>query len=132
MYYNKYMLNRHDIREKIVFALYQHLLLNKDLNECFSSNFEDIQDEFIDNIQNDLLENKTNYIYEISQHLVKWTFDRLNVVEQAILLESVSEIKQGLNEKAVIIDEAVILTKKYCDEESYKYINGVLDNICKQ
>ena len=132
MYYNKYMLNRHDIREKIVFALYQHLLLNKDLNECFSSNFEDIKDEFIDNIQNDLLENKTNYIYEISQHLVKWTFDRLNVVEQAILLESVSEIKQGLNEKAVIIDEAVILTKKYCDEEAYKYINGVLDNICKQ
>ena len=43
---------------------------------------------------------------------------------------AVSEINLNINEKAIIIDEAVILTKKYCDEEAYKYINGVLDNIC--
>ena len=127
------MLNRHEIREKLVFALYQHLLLKKDINVCFLDNFEDIEyDDFIDSISKDLLKNKSDYIYEISQYLVKWTFDRLNLVEQAILLEAVSEIKLNLNERAVIIDEAVILTKKYCDEESYKYINGVLDNICNK
>lgn len=127
------MLNRHDSREKIVFALYQHLLLKKDINECFCDNFfEEDVDEFIENIQKDLIENKNNYIYEIGQYLVKWTFDRLNLVEQAILLEATSEIKLNINEKAVIIDEAIILTKKYCDEESYKYINGVLDNICSK
>lgn len=127
------MLNRHDTREKIVFALYQHLLLNKDINECFSDNFElDQIDEFIETIKIDLINNKNNYIYEIGQHLVKWTFDRLNLVEQAILLEAVSEIKLRLNEDAVVIDEAIILAKEYCDEESYKYINGVLDNICNK
>lgn len=127
------MLNRHDSREKIVFALYQHLLLNKDINECFSDNFEqDDIDEFITSIQKDLIDNKDNYIYEIGQHLVKWSFDRLNLVEQAILLEATSEIKLKLNEDAVVIDEAIILTKNYCDEESYKYINGVLDNICNK
>ena len=127
------MLNRHDTREKIVFALYQHLLLNKDVNECFSDNFElDQIDEFIETIKIDLINNKKNYIYEIGQHLVKWTFDRLNLVEQAILLEAVSEIKLRLNEDAVVIDEAIILAKEYCDEESYKYINGVLDNICNK
>lgn len=127
------MLNRHDSREKIVFALYQHLLLNKDINECFSDNFEqEDSDEFITSIQKDLIDNKDNYIYEIGQHLVKWSFDRLNLVEQAILLEATSEIKLKLNEDAVVIDEAIILTKNYCDEESYKYINGVLDNICNK
>ena len=127
------MLNRHDSREKIVFALYQHLLLKKDINDCFFDNFgENDLDDFIKQIQEDLNINKTNYIYEISEHLNKWSFDRLNLVEQAILLEATSEIKQSLNEKAVVIDEAIRLTKEYCDEDSYKYINGVLDNICNK
>ena len=127
------MLNRHELREKIVFALYQHRLLHSDLYECFSNNFEDIpEDDFVKSIKIDLIENEDNYIEEISKYLVKWSFDRLNLVEQAILLESASEIKLNLNDSAVVIDEAVILTKKYCDDESYKYINGVLDNICKK
>ena len=127
------MLNRHEYREKIVFALYQHLLLHKSIRECFDNNFEETDyDEFLENICLDIEINKDNYIEEIETYLNKWSFDRLNLVEQAILLEAVSEIKQKLNEKAVVIDEAVILTKTYCDEDSYKYINGVLDNICNR
>ena len=124
------MLNRHEYREKIVFTLYQHLLLHKDLEECFEDNFEEDTDEYMVTIRNDLLENEDVYISEISEYLNKWTFDRLNLVEQAILLETVSEIKLSLNDKAVVIDEAVILAKEYCDEDSYKFINGVLDHIC--
>ena len=130
MLYNKAMLNRHEYREKIVFTLYQHLLLHKDLEECFEDNFEEDTDEYMVTIRNDLLENEDVYISEISEYLNKWTFDRLNLVEQAILLETVSEIKLSLNDKAVVIDEAVILAKEYCDEDSYKFINGVLDHIC--
>ena len=127
------MLNRHEYREKIVFALYQHLLLHRSLYTCFDDNFtpEEIND-YVRSIRNDLSENKDAYIAEISTHLNKWTFDRLNLVEQAILLETVSEIKQEIADKAVIIDEAVILAKEYCDEDSYRYINGVLDNICSR
>ena len=125
------MLNRHEYREKIVFALYQHLLLHKDLYTCFEDNFEEGEvDDFVISIRDDIYENKDAYIKEISSHLKKWSFDRLNLVEQAILLETVSEIKQSLNDKAVVIDEAVIMAKEYCDEEAYKYINGVLNNIC--
>ena len=129
--YNRYMLNRHEYREKIVFALYQHLLLHKDLNECFADNFEDDDNEYLNIVRNDLLEHKVDYIYEISKYLKKWSFERLNLVEQAILLETVSEIRTGVNDSAVAIDEAITLAKQYCDEDSYKFINGVLDNICK-
>ena len=124
------MLNRHEYREKIVFALYQHLLLHKDLKVCFEDNFAEDDNEYMVAVRDDLAQNKEGYISEISAYLKKWTFDRLNLVEQAILLETVSEIKLGINDKAVVIDEAIILAKEYCDEESYKYINGVLDHIC--
>lgn len=130
MLYNTCMFNRHEYREKIVFALYQHLLLHKDLKSCFDDNFEDDDNDFLLSLRDDLLANKDRYIAEISPYLNKWTFDRLNLVEQAILLVTVSEIKQSLNDKAVAIDEAVILAKEYCDEESYRFINGILDQIC--
>lgn len=124
------MLNRHEYRERLMFVLYQHLLLQKDINECFENTFEDDDNDFIVNIINDLNINEQSYIEEISRYLKNWTFDRLNFVEQAILLIATSELKLGLNDKSVIIDEAVILCKEYCDESSYKYINGVLDNLC--
>ncbi|MBR0420325.1 MAG: transcription antitermination factor NusB [Erysipelotrichaceae bacterium] len=127
------MLNRHEYREKIVFSLYQHLLLHKNLNDCFENNFEEDEiNEYVRKIRDDILVNKDNYIEEISKYLHKWKFERLNLVEQAILLEMVSELKQKLNDPAVVIDEAVILAKEYCDDESYKFINGVLDNICNK
>lgn len=124
------MLNRHEYREKLIFVLYQHLLLHKDLKLCFIDNFEDDEDEFSSAIINDIYDNKDNYIEQISKHLVKFSFDRLNLVEQAILLESVSELRLNLNDKPIIINESIIFAKQYCDEEAYKYINGVLDNIC--
>ncbi len=133
MLYNIVMLNRHEYREKIVFSLYQHLLLHKNLNDCFENNFEEDEiNEYVRKIRDDILVNKDNYIEEISKYLHKWKFERLNLVEQAILLETVSELKQKLNDQAVVIDEAVILAKEYCDDESYKFINGVLDNICNK
>ena len=128
--YNIYMFNRHEYRERLMFVLYQHLLLQKDLNVCFINTFEDDDNEFINKIINDININENTYIEKISQYLKNWTFDRLNYVEQAILLLATSEINQALNDKSIVIDEAIILSKEYCDETSYKYINGVLDNIC--
>ncbi len=31
--------------------------------------------------------------------------------------------------KAVVINEAITLAKKYCDDNSYKLLNGVLDQL---
>ena len=126
------MLNRHEYREKIVFSLYQHLLLHKNLSICFDDNLQGEEDDYLTAMKEDLIAHKQDYIEEISKYLNKWSFDRLNLVEQAILLETVSEISQGINDKAVVIDEAVIMAKEYCDDEAYKYINGVLDHICSR
>ena len=128
--YNRYVMNRHEYRVKLVFALYQSLLLNKEISRSVEDNFdEEEKNEYVTVLENDLIINKDNYIEEISLHLKKWTFERLSYLEQAILLVATSEIKKEIASKNIIIDEAIRIAKMYCDEKSYQYINGVLDNL---
>ena len=128
--YNRYVMNRHEYRVKLVFALYQSLLLNKEISRSVEDNFDDEEkNEYVTVLENDLIINKDNYIEDISLHLKKWTFERLSYLEQAILLVATSEIKKEIASKNIIIDEAIRIAKMYCDEKSYQYINGVLDNL---
>lgn len=123
-------MNRHEYRVKLVFALYQSLLLNKEISRSVEDNFDDEEkNEYVTVLENDLIINKDNYIEEISLYLKKWTFERLSYLEQAILLVATSEIKKEIASKNIIIDEAIRIAKMYCDEKSYQYINGVLDNL---
>ena len=128
--YNRFVMNRHEYRVKLVFALYQSLLLNKEISKSVEDNFDDEEkNEYVTILENDLIIHKDNYIEEISLHLKKWTFERLSYLEQAILLLACAEIKNEIASKNIIIDEAVRIAKMYCDEKSYQYINGVLDNL---
>ena len=124
-------MTRHEMREKIVFALYRHLLLRKDLfaeiEEFDETECE--EKEYAAEILKDVEENEAAYIEEISKYLPNWSFERENYVEQALLLAAVSELKLQKTDKAVVLNEAVEIAKKFCDEDSYRYINGVLDNI---
>ena len=106
-------MNRHEYRVKLVFALYQSLLLNKEISRSVEDNFDDEEkNEYVTVLENDLIINKDNYIEEISLHLKKWTFERLSYLEQAILLVATSEIKKEIASKNIIIDEAIRLTDK--------------------
>ena len=61
------MPNRHEYRVKIVFSLYQHLLLHKGLNSCFDDDLGNEENEFVSSMKEDLLANKDSYISEISK-----------------------------------------------------------------
>ncbi len=50
-------------------------------------------------------------------------------MELAILLVGCYELLETEQGKEVIINEAVELSKKYCDEDAYKFINGLLNKI---
>lgn len=51
------------------------------------------------------------------------------MLEQSILLISLQEILQNDIPKPIVINEAIKLAKKFCDDDSYKLINGILDQI---
>lgn len=124
-------LTRHQIRIIAMKCLYQHLLLNKDIRKCvFEATGTNNIDSYLYNLTIGTVENEQKYIQEISDHLRKdWSFDRLSHIEQAILLMALQEIEGAKTPKPVVINEAVTLAKKYGNGDSYKLINGILDQV---
>ena len=125
-------MNRHEQRVIAMKSIYQNLLLGKDIRLAVYdlTQGQNEVDEFLYALTIELIDNKDAYIMQINQSLREdWTFDRLSLLEQSILLISYQELKQVKTARAVVINEAITLAKEYCDDSSYKLINGVLDRL---
>lgn len=55
-----------------------------------------------------------------------WPLDRLGKVDHSILRMAFFELKEGETPASVVINEAVELAKKYLNDDSAKFINGIL------
>lgn len=125
-------MNRHEQRVIALETIYQNLLLKTDIRkalfECTHGQNE--IDPFLYTLTIDLMDKKTAYRKDIESRLRDdWTFDRLSLLEQTILLMAYQEFYVIHTPKAVVIDEAINLAKAYCDDSSYKMINGILDQL---
>ena len=69
----------------------------------------------------------------IENHLsASWSMDRISRVALAILRTSIYEfLFQNGAEAKIVIDEAVNIAKDFDTDDSYKFINAVLDKIGK-
>lgn len=67
----------------------------------------------------------------IKDKLVKWDFKRISMIDKAILRFAVFELINEDVPDVIIINEAVEIAKQFGNEESYKFINGILDAINK-
>ena len=70
-------------------------------------------------------------INAIQSHMRGWTFERLDRVEQAILINAYNHffhVEEGIDKK-IVINNAVELAKDYLEEKDYRFVNAVLDNI---
>ena len=125
-------MNRHELRERAMITVYQYLLVERDIDELMEDQFgmplEEIEPYFSDIVRNSIshLEEYAGYIGRV---LEGWSFDRLGYIEKAILLNGCSEFALKQIAASIIIDESVEMAKKYCDEDTYKLINSVLDVI---
>ncbi|MBR2674550.1 MAG: transcription antitermination factor NusB [Mogibacterium sp.] len=67
---------------------------------------------------------------KIEANLDNWAFGRISKTDLAILRTAVCEMMyMDSIPRAVSINEAVKLSKKYGDEKSYKFVNSVLAKI---
>jgi len=67
---------------------------------------------------------------QIRRHLEHWSFERLRKVDLAILrVGTYSIVFQRDIAAQISIDEAIEIAKEYGSEDSYRFINGVLDGI---
>jgi transcription antitermination protein NusB len=65
----------------------------------------------------------------ISKSLIGWQLERLSQVDQHILRIATAEIAFLNIPKAIAINEAVELAKRYSAQDGHRFINGVLRNI---
>src|SRR5699024_6424273 len=69
----------------------------------------------------------------IGNHLENWTLDRIAAVEKTILRIATYELNYVPEvPDRVAINEAVELAKKFGDEKSSKFVNGVLSKMINQ
>lgn len=70
---------------------------------------------------------------KISVAAPKWPIDQINKVELAILRLAVWELenKKDIPPK-VVIDEAIEISKEFCDTSSSSFVNAVLGTILKE
>ena len=88
--------------------------------------------QYIDMVVDGVKEHTADLDAEISACLRGWTIQRLSRVDLSILRLSVFEMKYAEIPAAVSINEAVELTRKYSNESSCSFVNGVLGTISRK
>lgn len=123
-------MSRHTLRENAMTCLYQYFLLQKDMRAIVYDICGNEVDPFLYTVTVDAVKYLDHFVEKIDDVLTEeWEFDRLGCVEKAILIMAAAELEFETAQRAIVIDEAVTLAKKYCDEDTYKLINGVLDQL---
>ncbi|MDR2403569.1 MAG: transcription antitermination factor NusB [Spirochaetaceae bacterium] len=68
----------------------------------------------------------------IRRHLKNWDFSRLNRVDLAVLRMSVYTLMyQDDVPPSIVIDEAIGISKEFGTDDSFRFVNGVLDSVRK-
>lgn len=77
-------------------------------------------------------ENRDIIDNQISTALVDWQVTRLAHIDRDILRIAVAEMKYLNVPQSVAINEAVEIAKRYSEEDSHRFINGVLRRVIEQ
>lgn len=130
-------LSRNQEHELIMTCIYDALTYSNmgeefSVEEILCSVFEVNYDE-ISFFVKEMVIKSLSHVNEIKkvfqENMPKWSFDRLNLVEQSILLMSYTHRRYENSEKSIVIDIAVKLAKKFLDKDDYKFVNAVLDKV---
>lgn len=87
---------------------------------------------YIEDMVNVTLRDYGEIVSALSPYLKDWKWERIPLLSQAILLMSYTHYyKIDKAPKAVVIDVAINLAKKYVEESQAQFINALLDNALK-
>lgn len=133
-------MNRTEIREQAFKLIYSLEIQKKeDLEEAIELYIEsnEVTDknaiEYIKDAIFGIEKNKEEIISSIEKNLKKdWKIDRISKIDLSILKLAIYEIKHTEVPYKVVINEAVELAKKYGEDNSRNFVNGVLASIVNQ
>ncbi len=128
--------SRSELRNIIMVILYQiDIYIERkvpyEVDNVIKTNL-DVENEFVKDIVYGVMTYKEE-LDTIANSLIKdWTIDRIDKAGASILRMALYELKYTDTPEVVVINEAIELAKKYCDESVRKIINAVLDKYIKE
>jgi len=130
------MATRFQVRESIVGLLYASDIGNDGIDKFADELFEERkirnnQLVFAKELYSGIKANLENVDEVINNYLKEWNLSEIGNIERAILRLGTYEMLHSDLDDAVVINEAIELAKKLCNDTSPKFINGVLDAIMK-
>jgi len=123
-------------RELLVQALYEFSFGHNDakvIEESFRKDFTKTKVDYIffrnlfTHITNNISEHKEK-ILEVAE-LEVFGIKTIEVMEENILLIIKAEYELDKTPREILIDEGVRLSKKFCSDNSYKFVNATLEKI---
>jgi N utilization substance protein B len=90
------------------------------------------RDEFVAGLVHGTVEHVAEVDAQITKHAEHWRMERMPVVDRNILRLAVYEMGHAGTPAAVAIDEALELARKFSNEESVQFVNGVLDAVHRE
>jgi N utilization substance protein B len=125
-------------REIAMEIVYQSTINDNDPKELVEDYFEEYGESeeadrvYISMIVSGVMEKREELDALIEANLVKWKLSRVSKINLSILRVALYEMKYVEDiPNNVSINEAVEISKKYSDEQSAAFINGILDKIVK-
>ncbi|MFL8937966.1 transcription antitermination factor NusB [Rossellomorea oryzaecorticis] len=124
-------MKRRVAREKALQALFQIDMSDVEPEEALTNVVDGEEvDAFLKDIVFGFVKNQETIDGKIRTNLEKWSFDRLAKVDRNILRIGTYELLfvEDVPNK-VVINEAVEIAKTFGDDQSSKFVNGVLSKI---
>lgn len=115
-------MRRSEQRRDAVFALYQHEVTGRPLDELLEG-----AKPFARELATGTAQNVEGLDGELAGLLKGWTLDRVAPLERSIMRLAMFEIRHREDiPNEVALDEAVGLAKEYCGTDTPGFVNGVL------
>ena len=125
---------RNTSRRLAMQAIYQSELSKTSIDEALTNLFEEEKlteetREFTKRLAEGALGKKDDLDRKIKEFSKNWEIGRISMINKAILMLAFYELLYEKDTpKAVVINEALELAKRYSDPESARFINGILDS----
>lgn len=120
------------LRENLMKLVFQYITTKNsecDLDILELNNLTDEEKENLLNLFKSIVNKYDEIINLIEKNLINYKLERVCKTDLAILVVAIYELKFLNEDVKIVVNEAVELAKKYSQDNSYKFVNGLLAKV---
>lgn len=132
---NKQEINRRELREKVMQALYAHEISEATITHLQQTVLSEIQEstkafDYAAKMLNSVITNPDEILNLIKKHTANWEMDRIAIIDYVLLKMGIAEFLYFPDiPPKVTINEMIEIAKNFSTEKSGQFVNGILDAV---